>query len=108
MRPRLITFDIFGTVLDWRRGLTEAVERAGVRMGAGAFDRVIDVQALLESESFRSYAAITAISLANVLGLDEDDADAIGRTVGTWPLYPDSTDALRRLRAVAAPPRARG
>jgi len=101
MRPQLITFDIFGTVLDWRRGLAGALERLGVALDGAAFDRVIDAQAGLESGPFRSYADITAESLVRVLGVDPEAARAIGRNAGTWPLYPDSRDALRRLRAVA-------
>lgn len=101
VRPRLITFDIFGTVLDWRRGLTEAVARAGIRLSAEDFDRVIDAQARIESASFRSYAEITRASLIGVLGMGDEAARAIGAGVGRWPLYADSADALRRLRAVA-------
>jgi len=29
-RPVLLTFDIFGTVIDWRRGLTQALAAIGV------------------------------------------------------------------------------
>lgn len=101
MKPRLFTFDIFGTVLDWRTGLREAVARAGAALDDEAFDRVIDAQAADESGPFRPYAEIVARSLTNVLGLSEAAARAVGRSVGTWPLYPDSRDALRRLRAIA-------
>jgi 2-haloalkanoic acid dehalogenase type II len=100
VKPRLFTFDIFGTVLDWRRGLTDAVARAGFAMDAAAFDRVIDAQAELESGPFRSYAEIVALSLSRVLGVDAETASALGREAGTWPLFPDSTDALRTLRAI--------
>lgn len=101
MRPRLITFDIFGTVLDWRRGLTDALAREGVPLDPAAFDRVIDAQGELESGPFRSYAEIVAQSLTRVLGLDEEVARRIGRAAGTWPLYPDSREAIQRLRRVA-------
>jgi 2-haloacid dehalogenase len=101
MRPRLFTFDIFGTVLDWRTGLHEALARAGVALEDETFDRVIDAQGAAEQGSFRPYAAIVAESLERVLGLDADAARAIGRSAGTWPLYPDSRDALRRLREIA-------
>lgn len=101
MRPRLITFDIFGTVLDWRGGLAQALAREGVSLDGSAFDRVIDAQARLESGSFQSYAEIVARSLVQVLGVDEEAARAIGREAGTWPLYPDSREAILRLRRVA-------
>lgn len=101
MKPRLLTFDIFGTVVDWRTGLREAVARAGAAFDDAAFDRVIDAQARMESGPFRPYAEIVAASLVEALGLDEATARGIGRNAGTWPLYPDSRDALRRLRVIA-------
>jgi len=101
MRPSLLTFDIFGTVLDWRTGLREAIEAAGSPFDEEAFDRVIDAQARMESGPFRPYAEIVAESLVEVLDLDRAAARDIGRSAGTWPLYPDSRDALRRLRAIA-------
>jgi 2-haloacid dehalogenase len=101
VRPRLFTFDVFGTVLDWRRGLREAAGRAGAALDDPAFDRVIDAQAELEAGPFRLYADIVAESLVRVLGIDPAAAAAIGRDAGAWPLFPDSRDALRRLRAIA-------
>ncbi len=100
-RPRLLTFDIFGTVVDWRRGLTQAVRAHGIELSPADFERVIDTQARLEAEAFRSYREVTAASLVEVLRLDPAAADAIGAAVGTWPLYPDAGAGLRRLQALA-------
>jgi 2-haloalkanoic acid dehalogenase type II len=96
--PEVITFDIFGTVVDWRRGLREAVRASGVDLPDEAFDRVIDVQACEESGPFRLYASIVASSLESELGLESKAARAIGAAVGTWPLYPDSAPGIRRLQ----------
>lgn len=101
MRPELLTFDVFGTILDWRLGLRDSLRRHGAELRVGDFDRVIDLQARLEAGSFRSYASIVATSLARVLGLPLATALAIGEEAGTWPLYPDSREALRRLRGIA-------
>ena len=94
MSIALMTFDIFGTVLDWRTGL----ER---ELGELDFDAVVDRQGELESEQFRPYAEIVAQSLVGEVGLSESEAARIGANAGQWPLFPDSADALRRLRAVA-------
>ena len=99
--PTLFTFDIFGTVIDWRRGLREAVARHGVALSDADFDRVIDAQGEEESGDFRPYAAIVASSLVSVLALPREAAEAIGAAVGTWPLYPDAAGALRRLMDIA-------
>ena len=98
MSISLLTFDVFGTVLDWRRGLREAL---GGRMPDDAFDRIIDRQGALEQRGFQTYAAIVARSLVEELGLKPDEAARIGSAAGSWPLFPDSPAALRRLRAVA-------
>lgn len=101
MRPHLLTFDIFGTVLDWRRGLRESLRRHGAELRDPDFDRVIDAQATIEQGPFRSYAAVVASSLVRALGVPPLTARAIGAEAGTWPLYPDSREALRRLRQFA-------
>jgi 2-haloacid dehalogenase len=100
--PRLITFDVFGTIVDWRRGLSDAAARAGHPLGPGDFDRIVDRQGALEREApFRTYREITRQSLEDVLGLDAASADEIGGAVGGWPPFAEAPGALRRLMAVA-------
>ncbi|HEX5759195.1 MAG TPA: HAD-IA family hydrolase [Thermoanaerobaculia bacterium] len=99
--PALLTFDIFGTVVDWRRGLEAALRAEGIAPAPGDFDRTIDLQAALEQERFRPYREITARSLVAALGVPQEAADRIGAAVGTWPLYPDAREGLRRLQALA-------
>jgi 2-haloacid dehalogenase len=101
MRPTLLTFDVFGTVLDWRAGLTAAVRAEGLPFDDAAFDRVIEAQGRDEQAGYRSYRSITARSLVKVLGLDPARADAIGAGAGRWPLYPDAAAALARLQRLA-------
>ena len=101
-RPRLLTFDVFGTIVDWRRGTLEAVARAGGALEASRFDEVVDVQGRLEQASpGRRYREIVAESLVAVAGLSREAADEIGAAAGTWPLFPDSAAALARLLRLA-------
>jgi 2-haloalkanoic acid dehalogenase type II len=100
--PTLFSFDVFGTVLDWRRGLAESVAAHGRPLDAGReFDAVVDVQGRLEAEAFRPYREITADSLVEVLGMERSRAERVGAEVGDWPPYPDSPAALRRLQSIA-------
>jgi 2-haloacid dehalogenase len=101
--PTLITFDIFGTVLDWNRGLAEAVERTtGRELLRSEFDRIIDVQGAEEQgPEFRTYRAILASSLVKVLKMRPDDADAIAERAGRWPLFGDAHEGLRKLMEIA-------
>jgi len=101
-RPALLTFDVFGTVLDWREGLRAALSLRGATLGDGDFDRIVDAQGALErARPGRRYAGIVAESLVEVLGLPPDQAAAIGRGAGTWPAFRDAPPALRRLAARA-------
>jgi 2-haloalkanoic acid dehalogenase type II len=95
---RLFTFDIFGTVLDWKRGLSQALGR---NLSDGEFDRVIDAQGRDEQGGFRSYREITARSLVQTFGLAPEEADRIAGGVGRWPLFADSAEGLRQLQAIA-------
>ena len=90
MKPSLLTFDIFGTVLDWRSGV-----------GERDFDRIVDVQGELERGRFRPYAEIVAESLVRVRRMDAVSAARMGAEAGTWPLFPDSREALRRMKKLA-------
>ena len=99
--PDLITFDIFGTVLDWRSGLEADCAEAGRPLREGEFDRIVDVQGRLEQGPFLDYTEITARSLEQVLGLEPTVAARIGAGVGRWPLYADAPAALRALVRVA-------
>jgi 2-haloacid dehalogenase len=101
MIPDLITFDIFGTVLDWRTGLRRACEAAGRPLLEGEFDRIVDRQGELEQGDFLTYEDVTRRSLIDVIGLSDVTAAAIAAGVGRWPLYADSREGLRALMRIA-------
>ncbi|WP_394848254.1 hypothetical protein LZC95_12405 [Pendulispora brunnea] len=104
MHPTLFTFDIFGTVLDWRTGMRDALARAkpdGVDLTDDLFNRIVDTQGALESRAFRPYTEIVAESLIEVVGLDPAAAKAIGDDVGKGALYSDASEGLARLMRVA-------
>jgi 2-haloalkanoic acid dehalogenase type II len=99
--PALLTFDIFGTVLDWRRGLGEAAASHGARVDDPEFDAIIDFQSRAEAGRYRPYADILAESLVHVLRMGRRAAEAIAAEAGRWPLFPDAADGLRRLMRFA-------
>jgi 2-haloalkanoic acid dehalogenase type II len=99
--PRLLTFDVFGTLIDWHTGLGTACAAAGRHITPVEFEAIIDAQSEIEHGPFRPYAEITATTLEAVLGLDPGAARHIGATLGGWPPFPDAAAALRRLMRVA-------
>jgi 2-haloacid dehalogenase len=103
----VLTFDCYGTLIDWEAGILRALRTA---LGAQARD-VHDEdllaafarhEAAADSGPYLRYRAIlakTARGVASELDVttDDDAASAFGDSVGDWPAFPDSAEALRVL-----------
>src|SRR4051794_39511830 len=104
-----LTFDCYGTLIDWEAGilagLAPVLARAGVQRGD---DELLEVyakhEAALEAGPYLSYREVLAGSLrglAEDLGVDglaDDEVAAFAGSVVDWPAFPDSADALARLK----------
>lgn len=97
---RFITFDVLGTLVDWKSGLEQACETEGRPLNRGEFDRIIDAQAGFEQAKFLSYTKITELSLQQALGLTASLATKISAGIGSWPFYADSIESLKQLLAI--------
>lgn len=97
--PQLLTFDVFGTLIDWRAGLTQDLAEHHVPLDEPRWESILADQEAAERRSFSSYADITTWSLVRRLGLPRPTAAAIARNLGRWPLFADSAAALRQLLA---------
>ena len=95
-----MTFDIFGTVLDWRSGLQAACRASGRPLRDGEFDRIVDAQGALEQGPYLDYATIVRRSLADILLIPEMIASDIAAGIGDWPFYPDAAK-LREFMRIA-------
>ena len=104
MSDRWLTFDCFGTLIDWRHGIRTTGELLFPGRGEEFLDAYIGFEAEVESEgSFKRYRAVlteTARRAARHLGLDlrPDDASALVSTIPHWPPFPDVGPALAELR----------
>src|SRR3954469_15706052 len=94
-----LTFDCYGTLIDWERGILAALQ-----IDANP-DEVLAAYAELESEleageylRYREVVARCYDGLAERYGLPPDGRDAFAEAVGEWPPFPDSPDALARLK----------
>jgi 2-haloacid dehalogenase len=106
---KVLTFDCYGTLIDWESGMVEAlkpltgrVERVLTR------DRILQAHARHESSQqrytptmrYRDLLAIVYKRLAEEWGVPVkwDDCVAYGRSIRDWPAFPDSPEALRYLK----------
>jgi 2-haloacid dehalogenase len=101
MKPALFTFDIFGTVVDWRYGLEQSLARRGRSLSVADFDRVMDAQGRDEQAQFLPYREITARSLVSELEMGRVEAEEIGIELGAWPPFADAAPGLTALLKLA-------
>ena len=104
MSDRWLTFDCFGTLIDWRHGIRTTGELLFPGRGEEFLDAYIALEAEVEVEgSFKRYRAVlteTARRAARQLDLDlkSDDATALVSTIPHWPPFADVGPALADLR----------
>ena len=104
MADRWLTFDCFGTLIDWRHGIQTTGELLFPGRGSRFLDAYIALEAEVESEgSFRRYRAVlteTTRRAARQLDVElkPDDATALVSTIPYWPPFADVGPALATLR----------
>jgi 2-haloacid dehalogenase len=104
----VITFDCYGTLIDWEAGILNALrpirEAANFR---ASDDEVLAVYALLESTleagDYRRYRDVLRAAMRGLAQRFETpagsiDLDAIANSLPAWPPFPDTVEALKRLK----------
>ena len=104
MADRWLTFDCYGTLVDWRHGIQTTGELLFGGSGSRFLDAYIGLEAEVESEGpfkhYREVLAETTRRAARLLELDlrPDDATALASTIPYWPHFPDVGPALGQLQ----------
>lgn len=102
-----ITFDCFGTLVDWREGFLRAVDRLGIVRTPGEterlFQRYLDVEPASEAPPYRSYRDVMTNALIQAgrsMGLEitTEVARRLPESVPDWPVFPDVATPFESLR----------
>jgi 2-haloacid dehalogenase len=106
-RFEVLTFDCYGTLIDWESGILAAARRLLSPLGVELDDEAIlesfaRHEHALEAGPYREYRAIltdVAQAIGRELGVEVSGAEAaaFGGSVGDWPAFADSPGALTRL-----------
>ena len=108
-RFQVMSFDCYGTLIDWEEGIrTELRHWVGGHNVSAPDDELLAYFANFESAVQREitpaplYPQILQETLRRIgkavdCSVDNAAADEFGRSVGNWPAFADSTDALLRL-----------
>ncbi len=103
-----LTFDCYGTLIDWETGIVAALRSVLDPRGvAPEADQLLETFARHEAEAesgpYLRYREVLGRSLRGVcaeLAVEPTDAEVetFGGSVGDWPAFPNSADALARLK----------
>ena len=103
MSDRWLTFDCFGTLIDWRHGIRTTGELLFPGHGDAFLDAYIALEAEVEEGPFKRYRAVLTETTRRAaqqlsLALLPDDATALVSTIPYWPHFGDVGPALAELR----------
>jgi 2-haloacid dehalogenase len=103
----VLSFDCYGTLIDWEAGILAGLRRVLEPLGIVAADddlleRYARAEADIEAGDYLRYREVLARSadlVGRELGVQPDPLAlaTFGGSVGTWPAFPDSAEALARL-----------
>lgn len=106
---KVLTFDCYGTLIDWETGMVEALKPLTSRLGSELTrDRILETHAYYESTQqlltpdmpYSRLLATVYRRIAEELGVSVtwDECVAYGQSVGNWPAFEDTPAALQYLK----------
>jgi 2-haloacid dehalogenase len=103
---QLLTFDCYGTLIDWEAGIHAAIEPLAQRAKvppAELIQAYIRIEASFEQQPYRRYRVIQAATVRELgkvfrFPVSDVDAEALSASLPQWQPFPDTVDALKRLK----------
>lgn len=104
-----LTFDCYGTLIDWESGMVKALEPLAARAArALTRDEILEAHARHESSQqvwtpAKRYSDLLAVVYKRLaeewrVTATWDECQAYGNSIGDWPAFPDTVEALRYLK----------
>jgi len=105
----VVTFDCYGTLIDWETGIREAFSRAARRDGvaldpAAALAAYREIEPVVEAEAYRRYRVVLTETARRVAArpgwrLSDERAGFLAESLPDWRPFSDTNPALERLAA---------
>lgn len=106
---KALTFDCYGTLIDWESGMVEALRPLTSKVPRPLTrNDILEAHARYESmqqrytpsKPYRELLPVVYKRLAEEWGVEASWAEclAYGQSIGNWPAFPDTVDALRYLK----------
>ncbi len=108
-RFEILTFDCYGTLINWEAGILPALHRVLAAHGKNIDDATIlklysDFELRSEQGTYQSYRKVlesVVRQFGDELGFTPTPAEArsLSDSLAAWPPWPDSVEALRQLKS---------
>jgi 2-haloacid dehalogenase len=107
-RFEVITFDCYGTLIDWESGILSALRRVLLAHGKAIDDSSLlnlygEFEQFSEQGEYRPYREVLR-AVMNQFGVElqftptPEETSSLGNSLPGWIPWPDTVDALRRLK----------
>lgn len=102
---RLISFDCYGTLIDWETGLLNALRAALPSLDLSEDEflaKFAEMEPQIQANGYKTYREVlreVLFSFANRCGKGPLDPDALANSIPGWNPFPETISALRRLKA---------
>jgi 2-haloalkanoic acid dehalogenase type II len=103
MKYDIITFDCYGTLIDWESGIAEAFHNAGIASNREKLMEAYHREEPAVEKTYRNYREVlteTADRVAAALGktISSDQAEFLPDSLPSWKPFADTNAALESLR----------
>lgn len=105
---KYVTFDCYGTLIDWEGGIKNAVKKLADKNGFGLnldgiSDRYIKAELQVEAEQYKKYHEILQLSVKRLLKQDgfnvsNNDALEFADSIYSWQPFPETHAVLAALK----------
>jgi 2-haloacid dehalogenase len=92
-----LTFDCYGTLIDWETGLLGALREIAEADDDRLLSRFAEAERAIEAGPYRSYREVLREVLRRIAPADTE-RDALARSLPDWPVFPDTVASLEALR----------
>jgi 2-haloacid dehalogenase len=104
----VITFDCYGTLIDWESGILEALRSFRTANGLRVTDDALleayaSLEATLEEGDYIRYrdvlrGVMRGLAMRFAVPVDQVDTEALVASLPHWQPFPDTVDALKRMK----------
>ena len=104
----LLTFDCYGTLIDWELGMREALEGLTRKKNISldiqsSIERYVEVELEIEQGGYRKYKEVLALGVGKLfkekgIELTPEEETIFADTIVKWPPFPETTEVLKNLK----------